>query len=73
MGLACLEEAYSLQMRTFSFLERLHSFQMAPVFQVQTVFDRVTGYTAEGGGRPVNVIANPSGVTMAQVQRSNVF
>jgi hypothetical protein len=73
MGLACLEEAYDLQMRTFSFLERLHSFQMTPVFQVQTAFDEVTGFTAAGGGEPVDVIANPSGVTMAQVRRSNLF
>jgi hypothetical protein len=73
MGLACLEEAYDLQMRTFSLLERLNSFQMAPVFQVQTAFDEATGFTAAAGGQPVDVIANPSGVTMAQVRRSNLF
>jgi hypothetical protein len=73
MGLACLEEAYDLQMRTFSFLERLHAFQMTPVFQIQTEFDPVTGFTAAGGGAPVDVIANPSGVTTEQVRRSNIF
>jgi hypothetical protein len=71
-GISCLEEAYDLQMRAFQLSERLDAFEMKPVFMVMREFDPTSGFIV-GTGDPIDVLANPSSVTMAQVQRSNLF
>jgi hypothetical protein len=73
MGLACLEEAYDLQMRTFAFKERLAAFEMEPVFQIMTSFNTAGFINGSPLGAPISVLLNPSGVTVDQIRASNLF
>ena len=70
-GLAILQEAHSVHMRTHAFVTRITGYSIQEVFLIRTDF--ASDGSLNGDGKPVNLLTDHNQLSVDQIRKSNLF